>query len=86
MNETDQRPLASPSAAESHMSMIIGPEATGAAELDSISPNHEKMRTFPFLIGRKNQRSGMSTSGRCIDAVRSSVRVRQLSSRTHRAA
>ena len=45
-----------------------------------MSPQKEATRTFPSLIGRKNQRSGMSAAVRCMDAARSSVRLLQLSS------
>ena len=44
-NEPYRRPLASPSAAESHMSMIVGPAYGVAAAVDSISPKNEAIRT-----------------------------------------
>src|SRR6266511_152732 len=79
--DANQNPLASPSAAESHESRIIGAEIGAASEvLDSISPRKEATRTLPSLIGRNHQRSGISASVRRIVAARSSVRFPQLSS------
>jgi hypothetical protein len=82
----NQNPLASPSAAESHASSVIGAGVDDAAGVESRSPNMETTRTFASLIGRKSQRSGMSAAVRRIVAARSSVRVRQLSSSAQRAA
>jgi hypothetical protein len=45
-----------------------------------MSPKKEATRMLPSLIGRKNQRSGMSAAVCFIVAARSSVRVLQLSS------
>jgi hypothetical protein len=45
-----------------------------------MSPKKDVTRTFPSLIGKKNQRSGMSAAVCLIVATRSSVRVLQLSS------
>src|SRR6266508_3875232 len=82
--ELSQNPLASPSAAESHESRVVGADSRGVASpasaLESSKPKKVATRTLPSLIGRNNQRSGMRAAVFLIDAARSSVRFAQLSS------
>ena len=81
----NQNPLASPFAAESHESIVIGAESGAAADVDSIRPKNDASRTLPCLIGRNTQRSGMSAAVRRIDAARSPVRALHASSFAHSA-
>ena len=82
----NQNPLASPCSAESQELRVIGAESGSAAEVDSISPKKDASRTLPSSIGRNPHRSGMCAAVRVIDAARSSVRSRQVSSFEQRAA
>ena len=74
-----QNPLASPSAAASQASKVVG-ALSGASGMDSIRPKNDARRTLDSLIGRNSQRSGMS---RRIVAIRSPVRLRQCASWAH---
>src|SRR4029450_6666349 len=76
--KVNQSPLGSPSAAETHVSIKIGPVAGAAFGVVSKRAQKETMRTLASLIGRKNQWSGMSAPVRRMEAARSSVRLRQL--------
>ena len=84
IRDWNQNPLASPFAAESHESIVIGDEIGAASDVVSISPKKDASRTFPRSIGRNIQWSGMSAAVRPIDAARSSVRLLQASSFAHR--
>src|SRR6476646_5992916 len=84
IRDMNQNPLASPFAAESHESIVIGDEIGAASDVVSIRPKKDASRTFPALIGRNIQRSGMSAAVRLIEAARSSVRLLQASSFAHR--
>ena len=83
ISDMNHKPLASPLAAESHESTVIGDEIGAASEDESMSPKKEASRTLPRLIGRKSQWSGMWAAVRRIDAARSSVRARQPASPAH---
>jgi hypothetical protein len=61
--DVNQNALGSPSAADSHASSVIGAGVGDAAGVESRNPNIETTRTFPSLIGRKSQRSGMPSVG-----------------------
>src|SRR5919112_6871379 len=76
--DVNQNPLASPSAAASHASSIIGPGVGDAAAVESRSPNTAMTRTFASLIGRKSQRWGIAAVVRRLVAAGAAVRGREL--------
>ena len=59
----NQNPLASPLAAESHESIVIGDESGAASDVVSMRPKKDASRTLPSLIGRNIQRSGHVRGG-----------------------
>jgi hypothetical protein len=83
-SELNQNPLASPSAADSHVSSVAGADSNPPSARESPKPKYVATRTLPVLIGRNSQRSGMWVAVRAISAARSLVRLAQMASVAHR--
>ena len=73
ISDDSQKPLASPLAADRQASRMTGAANGEALLVDSIRPKKLATRTFPSLIGRPSQRSGMCLAVYRIDAARSPV-------------
>jgi hypothetical protein len=74
-SDWNQNPLASPSAAASQESSVMGDDRGAASSPESSSPQKVATRTLPRLILSGPQRPGMSSFSRSISRARSSVRL-----------
>ena len=86
ITDSSHSPLASPLEADSHVSIVCGPESGEATLVAWNRPKKAPICVLPGLMRRKPQRSGIVREARRIVAARSFVRALQAWSRVQTAA